>query len=61
MTFEGLREMFEGDSADKHTGKFSLVLMEGLVEGLVCTDPGARTKNDLVGYYTPLMLRRSLL
>ena len=42
MTFEGLGEMFEGDSADTCAGKFSLVSMGGRAEGLACTDPGAR-------------------
>jgi hypothetical protein len=43
MTSEGLREMFEGDSADTFTGKFSLMSMEGQAENLVCADPGVRT------------------
>jgi hypothetical protein len=43
MTFEGMGEMFEGDSADTCTGKFPLVLMGGRAEGLACADPGART------------------
>ena len=42
MTFEGLGEMFEGDSADICAGKFPLVLMGG-AEGLACADPGAKT------------------
>ena len=43
MTFEGLGEMFEGDSADMCAGKFPLVTMGGRAEGLACADPGART------------------
>ena len=43
MTFEGLVEMFEGDSADMCAGKFLLVSMGGRAEGLACADPGART------------------
>jgi hypothetical protein len=39
MTCEGLREIFEVDSADMCAGKFPLVSMEGLVYA----DPGART------------------
>ena len=43
MTSEGLREMIEGDSADMRAGKFPLMSMGGLVKGLACADPGART------------------
>ena len=43
MNFEGMGEMFEGDSADTCAGKFPLVSMGGRAEGLACTDPGART------------------
>ena len=43
MTFKGLGEMFEGDSADTYAGKFSLMLKGGRVEGLECADPRART------------------
>ena len=43
MTSEGLGEMFEGDSADTCSGKFPLMSMGGLAEGLACADPGART------------------
>jgi hypothetical protein len=43
MTFEGMGEMFEGDSADMCAGKFPLVSMGGRAEGLACADPGART------------------
>ena len=37
-TFEGLREMFEGDSADMCAGKFTLVSMGDPAEVLMCTD-----------------------
>ena len=43
MTFEGLGEMFKGDSADTCPGKFPLTSMGGRAEGLACADPGART------------------
>jgi hypothetical protein len=43
MNFEGMGEMFEGDSADTCAGKFPLVSMGGRAEGLACADPGART------------------
>jgi hypothetical protein len=43
ITCEGLREMFEGDSADTCVGKFPLVSMGGRAEGLACADPGGRT------------------
>ena len=43
MTFEGLREMFEGYSADTGTGRFLLMSIRVRAEGLTCTDPGART------------------
>jgi hypothetical protein len=43
MTSKGLREMFEGDSADMCAGKFPLTSMGGRAEGPVCADPGART------------------
>jgi hypothetical protein len=39
MTYEGLGEMFEGDSADMCTGKFLLMSMRGRAEGLACADP----------------------
>ena len=42
MTYEGLGEMFEGDSTDTCDGKFLLVLMGGQAEGLACADPEAR-------------------
>ena len=43
MTFEGMGEMFEGDSADMGAGKFPLVSMGGRAEGQACADPRART------------------
>ena len=43
MTSEGLKEMFEGDSADTCGGKFPLVSMGCRAEGLACGDPEART------------------
>ena len=43
LTSEGLREIFECDSADTCAGKFPLVSMGGRAEGLACADPGART------------------
>ena len=43
MTFEGLGEIFEGDSADMCAEKFPLVLMGGRAEGLACADPEAKT------------------
>ena len=43
MTSEGLGGMFEGDSANMCARKFPLMSMGGLVEGLACADPGART------------------
>ena len=43
MTFEGLGEMFEGDSADMCAEICSLVLMGGQAEGLACADPGTTT------------------
>ena len=43
MTSKGLGEMFEGDSADTCTEKNPLVSMGGRAEGLMCSDPEART------------------
>ena len=51
MTFEGFWEMFEGGSAETCADKFPLVLMGGRVEGLACTDPGARTPIGASGNY----------
>ena len=49
MTSEGMGEMFEGESADMCARKFSLVLMGGRAEGLVCADPGVRTSTGVCG------------
>jgi hypothetical protein len=43
MTYEGLGEMFKGDTPDTGAGKFPPVSMGGRAEGLTCPDPGART------------------
>ena len=50
MTFEGLGEMFEADSADMCAGIFPLVSMWGRAEGLACADPGARTPSALAEF-----------
>ena len=52
MTYKGLGEMFEGDSADMCAGKFPLVSTGGLAEGLACADPGARTPIGDSGYFS---------
>ena len=49
MTFEGLGEMFEGDSADTIGGKFPLMLMGGQAESLACAKPEARTPIGMSG------------
>ena len=46
---EGLGDTFEGDSADKCAGKFTLKSMGGRAEGLACADPGARTPISVSG------------
>ena len=38
MNFEGLGEMFEGDSADTCSRKFPLMLMGGRANGPACAD-----------------------
>ena len=38
MTSEGLREMFEGDSADTCDGKFPLMQMGGRANGQACAE-----------------------
>ena len=38
MTSEKLGEMFEGDSADTHAGKFPLMSMRGRANGEACAD-----------------------
>ena len=52
MTFTGMGEMFEGDSAETCAGQFPLVLMGGRAEGLACADPGARTPIGMSGNFT---------
>ena len=54
MTYEGLGEMFEGASADTCAGKFLIMLMGGRVEGLACTDQGARTPIGVSGHFANL-------
>ena len=56
MTFEGMGEMFEGDSADTCAGKFPLVSMRGRAEGLACADPGARTPIGASGNFLYVVL-----
>jgi hypothetical protein len=43
MTYEGLGEMVEGDSADTCCRIFPLMSMGGRAEGLASADPVART------------------
>ena len=57
MSSEGLREMFEGDSADTCGGKFPLTLMGGRAESLACTDPEARTPIGRSGNFLSLLNR----
>ena len=52
MTFEGLGEMFEGDSADSCGGKFPLMSMVGQAEGLPFADPRARTPIGVSGNFS---------
>ena len=47
MTYEGLEEMFEGDSAERCARIFLLMLMGGRAKGLACADPGARTPSGV--------------
>ena len=49
MTYEGLGEMYEGDSADTCAGIFPLVSMGARAEGLACADPEARTFIGAIG------------
>ena len=49
MTFEGLGEMFEGDSADTIGGKFPLMLMGGQAEVLALADMGPWTPIGVSG------------
>ena len=50
MTFEGLGEMFEGDSADTRAEKFPLVPMGVRAEGPACAGRGARPPSALAEY-----------
>ena len=56
MTFDGMGEMFEGDSADTCAGKFPLVSMGGRAEGLTCADPGARTPIGASGNFDTFLV-----
>jgi hypothetical protein len=49
MPYQGLGEMFEGDSADMSAEKFPLTSMGGRAEGLACAAPGARTPIGVSG------------
>ena len=51
MPYQGLGEMFEGDSADMSAEKFPLTSMGGRAEGLACADPGARTPIGVSGIF----------
>ena len=55
MTYNGLGEMFEGDSADMYAVKFQLVSMGGQAEGLTCADPEARTPIGASGNFNKLL------
>ena len=52
MTFEGLGEMFEGESADTNAGNFLLTSIGGRAEGLACKDLVARTLIGVSGNYS---------
>ena len=54
MPYQGLGEMFEGDSADMSAEKFPLTSMGGRAEGLACADPGARTPIGVSGNFKDL-------
>jgi hypothetical protein len=49
MTYDGLGEVFEGDSAVTPVGKFLLTSMGSGGEGLACADPGAKTPIGVSG------------
>ena len=49
MTYEGMGEIFEGDSAETFGGKFPLILIGGRAEGLARADPVARTPIGVSG------------
>ena len=50
MTYEGLGEMFEDDSADMCARQLPLKLMGGRVECLACADPGVKTPISVSGF-----------
>ena len=60
MTYKGLGEMFDGDSADMCAGKFPLVSLGGRAEGLACADPGARTPIGASGNFQLLIIRKKI-
>ena len=49
ITYDGLWEILEVDSAEMCAGKFPLTLMGGRAEGLACADLGARTPIGMSG------------
>ena len=51
MTFDGLGEMIEGESADMCAGNFPIAVMGRRAEGLVYADLGSRTPIDASGNY----------
>ena len=61
--FEGLLQMFEGDSAGTCTGRFLIVSIGGRAKGLVCADPGSKkpisargkTNNSLLSSHSSIM------
>ena len=61
MTFKGMGEMFEGDSADTCAGKFTLVSMGDQAEGLTCADPGARTPIGVSGNFLLFSLMKPVV
>ena len=61
MTSEGLGEMFEGDYADMCAGKYPLVSMGGLAEGLACAEPGARTPICASGNFCLLVILSDMI
>ena len=56
MPYQGLGEMFEGDSADMSAEKFPLTSMGGRAEGLACADPGARTPIGVSGNFLHILI-----
>ena len=51
ITFEGLYEMFEGDSADMCNEKFAFTLMGVRAEGLARAERGAKTPMGVSGTF----------